>query len=119
MQDKHREAEAELDRRQESYMRREDQLRAQLADVQQQLHEATAGGSSAAEPWGQGAGGDDTARDVKHGSRAESLVKGAAAKAPTLQEMQQQVGMGEGHADGRQGRACRVVPGCNCSAQHC
>jgi TolA-binding protein len=89
------EAEREQEQRQASYMRREEQLNARLAQLQQQQQGADTGADAA----GGTSDADDTPRDAHNydggtanSSRAASpCSKTQAARPPSLQEMQQQV----------------------------
>lgn len=93
---KHADAVKELDRRQDSYMRREEQLKLQLAALTQtqEAGDSSGGtssdGSSSSSPHDE-PGPDDTSQPAASSSRAPK-----APKPLTLQEMQEQVGCERG-----------------------
>lgn len=96
VQSKHAEAVKELERRQDSYMRREEQLKAQLSALIQP-HDGTGGTSCSGNPCEQSTGDSSAGANSDLGS--DLSLSGATGsrgnKAPkplTLQEMQQQVG---------------------------
>ena len=100
LQAKHKEAERELQRHQQSYMRREEQLAARLLELEQRLQAAGGQGRPAAD--GAAPADADAVADVGNSSSHECIspssrkAGGAKGRAQplTLEVVQQQVGGG-------------------------